>query len=59
MHIGPTGILLPAKGMVPTLERLIADGRIQPAKIEKEVEIAEEEIGRIIKNEGEKAAWKV
>ena len=39
------------------LERLIADGRIQPAKIEKEVEIAEEEIGRIIKNEGEKAIY--
>ncbi len=39
------------------LERLIADGRIQPAKIEKEVEIAEEEINRIIKNEGEKAIY--
>ncbi len=39
------------------LERLLQDGRIQPAKIEKEVELAQEEIGRIIKEEGEKAIY--
>ncbi len=39
------------------LERLIKDGRIQPAKIEKEVEEAEKEITKIIKEEGEKAIY--
>lgn len=39
------------------LERLIKDGRIQPAKIEKEVEEAEKEINRTIKEEGEKAIY--
>lgn len=39
------------------LERLIADGRIQPAKIEKEVELAEKEVNRIVKEEGEKAIY--
>lgn len=39
------------------LERLIKDGRIQPAKIEKEVEAAQNEIQKIIKEEGEKAVY--
>ncbi len=39
------------------LESLIKDGRIQPAKIEKEVELAKETISKIIKEEGEKAAY--
>jgi len=39
------------------LENLIIDGRIQPARIEKEAEKAEEEIGRIIKEKGAKAAY--
>ena len=38
------------------LENLILDGRIQPAKIEKEVEKAKEEINKIIKEKGEQAA---
>jgi ribonuclease Y len=36
---------------------LIKDGRIQPAKIEKEVEKAQEEINKTIKEQGEKAAY--
>ena len=39
------------------LERLIADGRIQPAKIEEAVEKAKEDIGKIIKEKGEQAAY--
>jgi len=39
------------------LENLIADGRIQPAKIEEIVEKAKEEISRIIKEKGEAAAY--
>ena len=39
------------------LERLIADGRIQPAKIEKEVEKAQEDINKIIKEKGVQAAY--
>ncbi len=39
------------------LEKLIADGRIQPAKIEEMVKGAEEEIGTIIKQKGEEAVY--
>lgn len=39
------------------LENLIADGRIQPAKIEETVEKAKGEINKIIKESGEKAAY--
>lgn len=39
------------------LERLIADGRIQPAKIEKEVELAIESVNKIIKERGEQAVY--
>lgn len=39
------------------LENLIADGRIQPAKIESVVEKAKEEINKIIKEKGDKAAY--
>jgi ribonuclease Y len=39
------------------LENLLKDGRIQPAKIEKEVEYAEKEVQKIIKEQGEKAAY--
>lgn len=39
------------------LERLLQDGRIQPAKIEKEVELAQEEINKVIKDEGERAIY--
>ena len=38
------------------LENLILDGRIQPAKIEKEIEKAKGEINKIIKEKGEQAA---
>ncbi len=38
-----------------SLERLIADGRIHPAKIEEVVERCRKEIDRIIKSEGERA----
>jgi ribonuclease Y len=39
------------------LENLIADGRIQPVKIEEEVEKARQDINKIIKEKGEKAAY--
>jgi ribonuclease Y len=39
------------------LENLIRDGRIQPAKIEESVETAKNEINKIIKEQGEKAAY--
>ncbi len=39
------------------LEDLIADGRIQPAKIEKLVEDAKESINKTIKEKGEQAAY--
>ncbi|MFA5736728.1 MAG: ribonuclease Y [Candidatus Paceibacterota bacterium] len=41
------------------LENLIADGRIQPAKIEELVEKAKEEVSKIIKEKGEQAAYEV
>lgn len=41
------------------LEKLIADGRIQPAKIEELAEKAKEEISKIIKDRGEQAAYEV
>lgn len=39
------------------MDNLIADGRIQPVKIEKFVQKAREEIQKTIKNKGEKAAY--
>lgn len=39
------------------LEKLIADGRIQPAKIEKTIEEAKAEINKIIEKKGEEAAF--
>lgn len=39
------------------LENLIADGRIQPAKIEEMVEKAKADINKIIKDQGEAAAF--
>jgi ribonucrease Y len=39
------------------LEELIKDGRIQPAKIEKVVEKAKEDINKTIKEKGEQAAY--
>lgn len=41
------------------LEELILDGRIQPAKIEKAVEKATNEINKIIKEKGQQAAYEV
>ncbi len=41
------------------LENLIIDGRIQPAKIEDTVAKAQAEIGKIIKEKGEQAAFEV
>ncbi len=39
------------------LENLLLDGRIQPAKIEKVVEKAQQDINKIIKEKGEQAAY--
>lgn len=39
------------------LENLIQDGRIQPAKIEEEVQKAKQEINKIIKEKGEAAVY--
>lgn len=39
------------------LEKLIADGRIQPAKIEEMVQKSEEEVNKIIKEKGEEAVY--
>lgn len=39
------------------LEHLLADGRIQPAKIEEVVEKARQEVGKIVTKMGEKAAY--
>jgi len=39
------------------LEELIKDGRIQPVKIEKLVEKAQQEINKVIKEKGEQAAY--
>lgn len=39
------------------LERLIADGRIQPAKIEEAVEKTKAEVAEVIKQKGEQAAY--
>lgn len=41
------------------LEKLIQDGRIQPARIEEQVHKAEEEIGKQIKEAGEAAVYDV
>ena len=42
-----------------TLDKLIADGRIQPAKIEEKYEEAKQEITQKIKEAGDKAAYDV
>lgn len=42
---------------VMALENLVKDGRIQPAKIEKEVAKAKKEVNEIIKKKGEEAAY--
>ena len=39
------------------LEKLIADGRIQPAKIEEMVKVTEEEINKMMKEKGEEAVY--
>lgn len=39
------------------MESLLKDGRIQPAKIEEEVEKARAEVGKIVRAMGEKAAY--
>lgn len=41
------------------LEKLVKDGRVQPARIEEEVEKAKESINKIIKERGEAAAYEV
>lgn len=42
---------------VLALESLVKDGRIQPAKIEKEVSKAQKEVSEVIKKKGEEAAY--
>lgn len=42
-----------------TLEKLIVDGRIHPARIEETVEKAQREVNAIIKEEGEQATFEV
>ena len=42
-----------------SLEKLIVDGRIHPARIEEMVEKAEREVNAVIKEEGEQAAFEV
>lgn len=42
-----------------SLEKLIADGRIHPARIEEVVEKTEQEIGQVIKDAGEQAAFEL
>lgn len=42
-----------------TLEKLLRDGRIQPARIESEIEKAEEEVNKKIKAAGEAAVYEV
>ena len=42
-----------------SLEKLIVDGRIHPARIEEMVEKAEKEVNNIIKEEGEQATFEV
>lgn len=42
-----------------SLEKLIVDGRIHPARIEEMVEKAEKEVNAIIKEEGEQATFEV
>jgi ribonuclease Y len=42
---------------IMALEALVKDGRIQPAKIEKEVSKAQKEVNEIIKKKGEEAAY--
>lgn len=39
------------------LENLLIDGRIQPAKIEKVVEKAQQDIGKIVKDKGDQAIY--
>jgi len=39
------------------LERLIVDGRIHPARIEKLIKDAQKEVGKVIKEAGEQAAY--
>ncbi|MBA3789452.1 ribonuclease Y [Patescibacteria group bacterium] len=41
------------------LEKLITDGRIQPAKIEETVQKTKEEVDELIKQKGEEAAYEV
>ena len=41
------------------LEKLLADGRVQPAKIEETVEKTKQEVAEIIKQKGEEAAYEV
>jgi len=39
------------------LEKLVQDGRIQPAKIEEKIEEAKNEVSKVIKDAGEKAVY--